>query len=26
LSTETQAGKILPVFVAEELREGSLLA
>ena len=26
LSTETQAGKIMPVFVPEELTEGSLLA
>ena len=26
LSTESQAGKITPVFVAEELKEGSLLA
>ncbi len=26
LSTETQAGKIMPVFVPEELAEGSLLA
>lgn len=26
LSTETQNGKIMPVFVAEEMKEGSLLA